>query len=317
MQQLQDIESSIHHIYATGGHGSVSFFHENDGYISVDSTAEKWYTVLRGRFSNISRDLYFTVERNVSYIMMYFQLRGTSTFISGSEVKVQKQTHSLNYLQEVRFAVNVEKGTEEEYFCVKIFPELLLQHIPHSEDSPLVKFSGKKEMFITLHCPQVMSPAIHHSIHDYIHCPYKGSIGAAYRDNIILNLLIHQLAAFTDEQLSAEDRPNMKLSKADIDLLNDIRKYLDTNFLEVESLQQVSRKFCVNTFKLKSGFRQLFNHSVMKYVDDHKMNYARTLLQNSDVPVNDVADELGYEHYNNFSTAFKKKFGYSPAAIRY
>jgi hypothetical protein len=102
MQQLQDIESSIHHIYATGGHGSVSFFHENDGYISVDSTAEKWYTVLRGRFSNISRDLYFTVERNVSYIMMYFQLRGTSTFISGSEVKVQKQTHSLNYLQEVR-----------------------------------------------------------------------------------------------------------------------------------------------------------------------------------------------------------------------
>ena len=54
----------------------------------------------------------------------------------------------------------------------------------------------------------------------------------------------------------------------------------------------------------------------MKYVDEHKMNYARTMLQQGREIVTDLADELGYRHYNNFSTAFKKRFGYSPAAVQ-
>lgn len=316
MKQLQDIESSIHHIYSTGSQGAVSLANEKDGYIQVCATTGKWYTVLQGKFANVSRDLHFSINRDTSYIMMYFQLKGISSFISDTEIKVQRQTHSLNYLQEVKFAVNVPKKTEEEYFCVKIFPELLLQHIPHDGDSPLVKFCSKKEMFITLHCAQVMSPAVYYSIHDYNNCPYKGSLGTAYRDNIIMNLLIHQLAAFTAGERLMDDKDLNKLSKADINLLNDIRKYLDENFLEVESLQQLSRKFCINTFKLKYGFKQLFNHPVMKYVDEHRMNYARTLLQEGNKAVYDIADTLGYEHYNNFSTAFKRRFGYSPAFVK-
>jgi AraC-like DNA-binding protein len=54
----------------------------------------------------------------------------------------------------------------------------------------------------------------------------------------------------------------------------------------------------------------------MKYVDEHKMNHARSMLQQGCLDVTDVADELGYKHYNNFSTAFKKKFGYSPSSVR-
>ena len=105
-----------------------------------------------------------------------------------------------------------------------------------------------------------------------------------------------------------------RLSKADIDLLNDIKTYLDQHYLEVESMRQLIRQFCINSFKLKHGFKKLFSNSVMKYVDEHKMNYARTMLQQGGVDVADMADELGYKHYNNFSTAFKKRFGYSPAS---
>ena len=100
-------------------------------------------------------------------------------------------------------------------------------------------------------------------------------------------------------------------------MLNDIKTYLDQHYLEVGSMQQLTRKFCINSFKLKHGFKQLFSNSVMKYVDAHKMNYARTMLQQGRVNVTDMADELGYKHYNNFSTAFKKRFGYSPASGKY
>ena len=83
------------------------------------------------------------------------------------------------------------------------------------------------------------------------------------------------------------------------------------------TMQQITRRFYINSFKLKHGFKQLFSNSVMKYIAEHKMNYARTMLQQGRLDVQGVADELGYKHYNNFSTAFKKRFGYSPASAQH
>jgi len=42
------------------------------------------------------------------------------------------------------------------------------------------------------------------------------------------------------------------------------------------------------------AFKQLFSNSVMKYVDEHKMNYAPENAAAGPVNVTDIADELGY-----------------------
>ena len=314
MRNLDQITDTVNNIYSKGETSMLSLKDDKKGLIRVNAAAEKWYVVLNGIFSNVSQDLHFTAGRHTPFIMMYFQLRGTSTFATSTHVSVTGQMHSLNYLPAFKFNTCVGKNTVEEFFCVKIFPNGLLQHMQdQDENNPLVKFCKRKDPFITLDTPQVIKPAIYQSIHDYLNCPYTGALGAAYKDNIIINLLIHQLASFTGTEVEHGDT-GTRLSRADIDLLNDIKTYLDQHYLEVASLQQLTRKFYINSFKLKHGFKKLFSNSVMKYVDEHKMNYARTKLQKGRANVTDVADELGYRHYNNFSTAFKKRFGYSPAA---
>jgi AraC-like DNA-binding protein len=288
---------------------------KKEGFIRVKAVAEKWYIVLNGTFRNVSHDLHFTGGCETPFIMMYFQLKGTSTFVDSNSISVTEQMHSLNYLPLFRLNTCIRKNTVEEFFVVKVFPKLLLQQMHgQDENNPLVTFCKRKDPFITLDTPQVMKPAIYQSIYGFLDCPYTGALGTAYKDNIILNLFIQQLAAFTALEDEREDT-GTKLSMADIDLMNDIKTYLDQHYLQVESLQQLTRKFCINSFKLKDGFRQLFSNSVMRYVDEHKMNYARTMLQQGGVNVTDVAHELGYKHYNNFSTAFKRRFGYSPAAV--
>jgi AraC-like DNA-binding protein len=289
---------------------------KKEGFIRVKSFAEKWYIVLNGTFRNVNHDLHFTGGCQTPFIMMYFQLKGTSTFEDSNSISITEQMHSLNYLPSFRLNTCIRKNTVEEFFVVKVFPKLLLQQ-RHGEDenNPLVTFCKRKDPFITLDTPQAIKPAIYQCIHDYINCPYTGELGTAYKDNIILNLFIHQLATFTDI-VEAGDT-GTKLSRTDIELLNEIKSYLDERYLEVGSIQQLTRRFYINSFKLKHGFRQLFNNSVMKYVDEQKMNYARTMLQQGGMDVQAVADELGYKHYNNFSTAFKKRFGFSPASKQY
>jgi len=316
MRNLDEIIHTVNSIYGKAETNMLTLKDEKKGLIRVNATAEKWFIVLNGIFSNVSHDLHFTAGRPTPFIMMYFQLKGTSTFAASTHVSVTGQMHSLNYLPAFKFNTCIRKNTVEEFFCVKVFPDLLLKQLQdYDENNPLVIFCKRKDPFVTLHTPQVMNPAIYQCIHDYLNCPYTGALGAAYKENVILNLLIHQLAGFTGAQPGSGDT-SARLSRADIALLNDIKTYLDQHYLEVGSMQQLTRKFCINSFKLKHGFKQLFSNSVMKYVDEHKMNHARTLLQEGRVDVTEVADELGYKHYNNFSTAFKKRFGYSPAALK-
>jgi AraC-like DNA-binding protein len=316
MHKLDEIIHTVNSMYSKGETAMLSLKDEKEGLIRVSTAAEKWYIVLNGIFYNVSHDLHFTAGRNTPFIMMYFQLRGTSTFASSTQVSVTGQTHSLNYLPSFKFNTCIRKNTVEEFFCVKVFPDLLLQQMQdRDENNPLVSFCKRKDPFVTLDTAQVIKPAIYQGIHDYQNCPYTGALGAAYKDNIILNLFIQQLATFTGSEHEPADGAT-KLNRADIDLLNDIKTYLDQHYLEVGSMQQLTRKFYINSFKLKHGFKKLFSHSVMKYVDENKMNYARTMLQQGQIGLTDMADELGYKHYNNFSTAFKKRFGYSPAAVQ-
>lgn len=316
MLNQEEIIHTVNSMYSKGETTMLTVNDEKHGLIRVNTAAEKWYTVLNGTFCNVSHDLHFTAGRPTPFIMMYFQLKGTSTFNTNTHVSVTGQMHSLNYLPAFKFNTCIKKNTVEEFFCVKVFPDLLLQQMQdEDENNPLVSFCKRKDPFVTLETPQVIKPVIYQCIHDYLNCPYKGVLGAAYKDNIILNLFIHQLATFTGAKCESADT-GTRLSRADIDLLNDIKTYLDQHYLEVGSMQQLTRKFFINSFKLKHGFKQLFSNSVMKYVDEHKMNYARTKLQQGRADITDVADELGYKHYNNFSTAFKKRFGYSPTTVQ-
>ena len=199
MRNLDEIIHTVNSMYSKGETTLLTLKDEKGGLIRVNTAAEKWYIVLNGIFCNVSHDLHFTAGRNTPFIMMYFQLKGTSTFATSTHVSVTGQMHSLNYLPVFKFNTCIKRNTVEEFFCVKVFPDLLLQQLQeHDENNPLVKFCKRKDPFITLDTPQAIKPAIYQGIHDYLNCPYTGTLGTAYKDNIILNLFIHQLATFTE-----------------------------------------------------------------------------------------------------------------------
>ena len=49
---------------------------------------------------------------------------------------------------------------------------------------------------------------------------------------------------------------------------------------------------------------------------DVRMTLALTLLQVTDISISKIAYQVGYESASRFSVRFKKRFGFSPTAIR-
>src|SRR4051812_24761580 len=113
MLRLDEIIDIVNSMYSKGETTMLMLKDEKDGLIRVNTTAEKWYIVLNGTFCNVSNDLHFTAGRQTPFIMMYFQLKGTSTFATSTHVSVSDRMHSLNYLPEFKFNTCVKKNTVE------------------------------------------------------------------------------------------------------------------------------------------------------------------------------------------------------------
>ena len=72
----------------------------------------------------------------------------------------------------------------------------------------------------------------------------------------------------------------------------------------------------INEFKLKQGFRELFQTSPYQYRLQLCLKKAKQLLEETDYTIDQIASKVGFETYNGFSTAFKKAFHLAPTEYR-
>ncbi len=60
----------------------------------------------------------------------------------------------------------------------------------------------------------------------------------------------------------------------------------------------------------------LFGTTVFGYLFEYRMEMACRLLLDSEMNVQEIGNNIGYEHHSHFPTAFKRRFGVSPLEYR-
>jgi len=82
--------------------------------------------------------------------------------------------------------------------------------------------------------------------------------------------------------------------------------------LLAKRLVELARIVGLNEYKLKHGFKEIFQTTVFGYLAEKRLELARDYLIDPNKSITDIADLLGYSSIQHFSFAFKKKFGHSP-----
>ncbi|WP_254412142.1 helix-turn-helix domain-containing protein [Dyadobacter diqingensis] len=134
--------------------------------------------------------------------------------------------------------------------------------------------------------------------------------------NLLLQSRILELLALQMEQFRRTVSVHEEIRADEAEKLHLLKNYLDTNFLADLNLTQLSRICLLNEFKVKKGFKLLFNTTVFNYLRKLRMEYAGNLLANCTLSVDEIASILNYEHSQHFSIAFKKYMGVSPSAYQ-
>ncbi len=98
------------------------------------------------------------------------------------------------------------------------------------------------------------------------------------------------------------------------DLLPDLINYIDTHYLSITTLNELSDEFGYSYGYLCKLFKTLYGVTLSDYLINKRMAYAKNALMLGS-SVNEVAESLRYTSPFNFTRAFKKEFGVPPSSF--
>jgi two-component system response regulator YesN len=97
------------------------------------------------------------------------------------------------------------------------------------------------------------------------------------------------------------------------DIINIIgRRYSDSSF----SLKALADEIALSPGYLSSHFKEVFGITFHDYLISERLERAKILVLSSGMKNYEIAEQVGFEDPNYFSTAFKKRFGMSPSKFK-
>jgi len=115
------------------------------------------------------------------------------------------------------------------------------------------------------------------------------------------------------------DQIDTGLSLANSDYYNVLKAekiILDNLYLPFVGIDYISQEIRISPTKLKANFKRVFGVSLLQYHKEKNMLLAIQLIQNSDIPIKNIAMVTGYENAGKFAYTFKKRFGNLPRKVR-
>ena len=133
-------------------------------------------------------------------------------------------------------------------------------------------------------------------------------------EQLLKNLLEYFLISITrkfSHQLQSEEQISTEKVNA-----SEIIKYIDDNYKEKITLDELAFIFRTNRSTLCKVFKANTEMTITEYVSHKKLNSAKRKISETDKTLTEIAEELNFESIHYFTRFFKKMTGLSPKEYR-
>ena len=113
------------------------------------------------------------------------------------------------------------------------------------------------------------------------------------------------------------DKEEPLLNMVDFDNLRRVKDYILDNLDEtLPSIKTLAQLCWTNEYKFKRGFKELYAMTPFQYQKNERLRRAHVLIEHSNKTIGSIAKMVGFKKGNHLAREFKKKYGYSPTALR-
>ena len=127
--------------------------------------------------------------------------------------------------------------------------------------------------------------------------------------DFMLGFLRDTVIAHLTDDLSAADQHAPSAAEKAID-------YVDRNLFDDISLKTLAAKFYVSPSHLCRMFKRTAGEPLTQYITRKRIEYACSLLAETELPISEIAEKSGYENYFYFARVFKRIMGKTPTEHR-
>lgn len=143
----------------------------------------------------------------------------------------------------------------------------------------------------------------------------EGEVADMLRAARSMELLCGLFAALVAKKM-VEVRGATTLTEQDIGRVAKAHEMVTENWQERLTVSSVAQRCGLNKAKLTRGFRELYSCTIPEALTERRLERARELLAQSDLPVSSIAYRCGYANNASFTRAFVRRFGATPTEIR-
>jgi AraC family transcriptional regulator, transcriptional activator of the genes for pyochelin and ferripyochelin receptors len=123
--------------------------------------------------------------------------------------------------------------------------------------------------------------------------------------------LICDALTYLEMRTEKQSCGSVRIRPWDVKRLEHVRNKLDRCFTNPPSIEELCRLSGMNRRKLTECFKILFSCTIREYIISQRMLHAGSLLRQS-LPINIVAERVGYNDPSSFTKIFKRQYGVLP-----
>ena len=92
-----------------------------------------------------------------------------------------------------------------------------------------------------------------------------------------------------------------------------VEEYIRNNYTRNLTIREISKKLYIHPNYLGHQINKWFGCSFNEYLHGLRMEKAKSLIENTNLKVHEIAERVGYSSYSNFLDQFVKKFSIKPS----
>jgi AraC-like DNA-binding protein len=251
-----------------------------------------------------------TYQIDPNYIQFFFSLKGSSNVafnMPHCSVQIEAYNSYLVYFKNtpINLFFDINPNSDLIAILIKINHFHSLFNVENEEISIFNTLKGDQPIIT----PKAINAEIAKNLEAIIENKImKSLLPLFYRGKVYEILSLY----FNDGEDSNIEQCPFIPNTSDISKLKKVKDIIIKNMIEPPSLEDLSEEVGLNIKKLKEGFKEQYGMPVFTYLFHYKMEHARTLLDNNQQNINEIANEVGYSSATHFIAAFKRKFGITP-----
>ncbi len=229
----------------------------------------------------------------------------------GTQFLFKKNQYILHYSPEESVA---ELWTESEetlrYLQIQINYQYIFNLInpEHNRENAEILENMIHNHFIFLHkgTPPDMTVEMHMIVKEMLGYTKKGIMQKLFIEAEIIKLLILIFEQFNEKNTLKSFPKTPEI----------IRKFIDENYHRNIKAEEIAKYMGMNQNIIRKEFKAQYHTTIAHYISELRMLKAKKLIIHKEMMIKEIAIECGYEYLQNFTRAFKKKFGVSPESLR-